>query len=68
MTLENECCARTQQRRRVKTQHLVVGSEQTHHPVCSETAQDKQGEFPRDTLVVGINEVERQLYLYVQAA
>lgn len=42
--------------------------EQTHHPVCTERAQDKQGEFPRDTLVVGVNEVEWQLYLYVQAA
>lgn len=42
--------------------------EQIHHPVCSETAQDKQGEFPMDILVAGVNEVERQLYLYVQAA
>lgn len=32
--------------------------EQIQHPVCSETAQDRQGEFRMNTFGVGINEVE----------
>ena len=51
-----------------KLRNWSLALEQIHHPVCSETAQDKQGEFPMDTFVVGVNEVERKLYLYVQAA